>query len=168
MVLADSVFLPFGCESLHNSCMRVDISRDQALQKLLTFVERHKLMLLDPFSFVRINLCSRSAPLFHHLQRLGQWFYVLRHAKDELVVSRINGAAEKLPALGVSPGNQEILATHHVPLEAGSHQPIDVLANGNEHLSSQVAAFLAAVKLVLEVHSRRAVFCKELCELEHC
>ena len=74
-------------------------------------------MFFDPFRLVGINLGPRGAFHLHDLQRLGKRLDVFGHAKNEFVISRIDGAAEQLPTFGISSGNDEVLTAHQVPLK---------------------------------------------------
>ena len=78
------------------------------------------------------------------------------------MVSSVDCTAEELPTFRICPSDEKILTSHEIPLKAGSNQSIDVLSDGYENLSSEVAAFLAPVKLILEMHSCCSILCKEL------
>jgi hypothetical protein len=53
-------------------------------------------------------------------------------------------------------------------LEACGYEAVDVVTNRNENLSCEMAAFLAAMKLVFKVNTCGAVLSKKLCELNDC
>lgn len=118
-----------------------------------------------PVALVRIDLRGAGSVAFHRLERLCQRLNVFRDAQDELVVPDIDGAAEQLPALRVGARNDEILRPHQIPLEPRRDQAVDMLADGDEHFAGQMAAFLAPVELVFEMHGRRAVLGEQLGQL---
>jgi hypothetical protein len=50
-------------------------------------------------------------------------------------------------------------------LVTSGYQSVDVIANWNENLASQVTAFLSTVELVFEMDGSSAIFSKQFCEL---
>lgn len=133
-----------------------------------SLVKRHKLGRLDPVGLERVNLGACRALGLHGLDGLGQGLELrVSDSEDELVVADVDGAADELAALRVCPGEDEVLAPHDVPLEARRVEAVDVLAGRHEDLTGEMAAFLAAVQLVLEVYRGSAVLREELGELEN-
>ena len=78
------------------------------------------------------------------------------------MIACIDSTAEKLSTLCVSPCKNEVLTTHHVPLEASSDQSVDVFANRHKHLASKMTALLTTVKLILEMNGSSTVLCEKL------
>lgn len=136
------------------------------IQSLRTFVERDELVLLDPVELKGVDLRGGSALPLHGLQGLREWLHLLGDTEDELVVARVNGAADQLSAFRVRTGDDQVLGSHQVPLEAGGHQAVDVFAHGDKDLAGQVTALLATVELVLEVDGGGTVLGEELGQLQ--
>ena len=136
------------------------------IRSLRTFVERDELVLLDPVELKGVDLRGSSTLPLHGLQGLREWLDLLGDTEDELVVARVNGAADQLSAFRVRTGNDQVLGSHQVPLEAGGHQAVDVFAHGDKDLAGQVTALLATVELVLEVDSGGTVLGEELGQLQ--
>jgi hypothetical protein len=78
------------------------------------------------------------------------------------VVTHVNGTAEQFSALRVGSRNDQVLDTHHIPLEASRNESVDVLSHRDQDFASKMAAFLSAVELVLEVNGRSTIFSKQL------
>ena len=132
-----------------------------------TFVERHKLVLLDPIKLKSVNLTGRSAFPLHRLESFGQGLDLFRDTENELVVADIDGTADQLTTLRVSAGNDQILTAHQIPLESCSDKTVDVFAHGDKNLACQVATLLATMHLVLEVNCSRAVLSEKLRQLQN-
>ena len=146
---------------------RVLVRKQKLNGLVLTLIERHERVLLHPLQLKCINLRTGSTREFHVLEGLGQRFGLLRHTEDELVVPDIDVVAQKLSALGVRSRDKQVLGAHHVPLEPGGDESVDVLGHGHEDLASKVTALLAAMELVFKVNSSSAVLREKLCQLEH-
>jgi len=125
-------------------------------------------MLLYPFSFILVNIRTCCPFKLHSLQRLSQRLNVLCHTKDIFMITNVDCAADQLSRFGVCPGDDKILAAHHVPLESCGYQSVDVLTHRHKDFTCQVTAFLAAMQLIFEVDSRGAILCEELGKLQHC
>jgi phosphoribosylformylglycinamidine (FGAM) synthase-like amidotransferase family enzyme len=76
------------------------------------------------------------------------------------VVTHIDCAADESAALGICAGNDQVLTSHHIPLESSCDQSVDVLTHWDEHFACKMAALLSTVQLILKVNGRRAILCK--------
>ena len=133
-----------------------------------SLIKGDELGALDPFSLESINLRALGALSLHGLDSLGQRLDGrVRDAKDEFVVADINSRRDQLARLGVGTGNDQVLASHDIPLESSSVEAVDMFAGRNQNLTSEMAALLAAVKLVFEVNGSSTVLGKELGKLEN-
>lgn len=88
-------------------------------------------------------------------------------AEDEGVVPRVDGGGDEGGGLGVGARDGEQVAAHDVGLGADGHEPVDVLADGHEHLARHVPALLGPRRLVLDVDPRRAALHEQLRQLHH-
>lgn len=61
------------------------------------------------------------------------------------MIPNVDSAAQQLPALRVGSGDDQVLTSHQIPLEARGYQTVDVLAGRNEDLTGQMSALLATV-----------------------
>jgi len=84
------------------------------------------------------------------------------------VISGIDGAAKEFATLRIRPCNDEVLTTHHVPLKACCHKPVNVFSYWYENFTSEMTALFTAVELILEVYGCCTVLCKEFGKLEYC
>ena len=125
-------------------------------------------MALDEIQLVCIDCLWRSTIPLHRLKLFGKRFDFLCNAEDELVVPNIDGAAEQFAALRIRARDYQVLYAHQVPLEARSHESINVLAHRHENLARQMSALLAAVQLVFKVDGRSTILGKEFSQLEYC
>ena len=62
---------------------------------------------------------------------------------------------------------RRMMLTHDVGLGPDGHEPVDVLADGDEHLAGHVAALLGSWHLVLNMDTGRSLLDEELRELHH-
>lgn len=117
-------------------------------------------MALDPAKFECVDFFGWDALSFHSLEGLGQRFHLLRNTKDEFMITHIDGAADESAALGICSSNDQVLTSHHIPLEPSCDQSVDVFTHWDEHFACKMAAFLSAVQLILKVNGRGTILCK--------
>ena len=89
----------------------------------------------------------------------------VRTAQDEGVVARVDGRRDQRRRFRVSARHGQQVRAQHVGLRPDRDQPVDVLADGHQHLARHVPAFLGAGGLVFDVDAGRALFDEELGEL---
>ena len=63
------------------------------------------------------------------------------------MVAGVDVAADELAGLGVCAGNNEVLAVHQIPLEAGGYKTVDMLSDGDEDLSGKMATLVGGGRL---------------------
>ena len=131
-----------------------------AIVSLLTFIKRHKSVVLDPFRFVFVNFFSCCTFKLHRLQCFGEGFNVFGHTENEFMIPYIDCTTEEFARFRVSPRNDEILAAHEIPLKPSGNQAIDMFPNGYKNFAREVAALLSTMQLIFEMHSCRAVLGK--------
>jgi hypothetical protein len=78
------------------------------------------------------------------------------------MVAHINGTADQLSALRVRTGNNQVLGSHHIPLEPGCDESVDVFTHGDKNLASKVTALLSAMQLVFKVNGCGTVLSEKL------
>jgi len=129
-------------------------------------VEAHQPGLLEPLVLDGLQLVAELARLLggdHEVvERLQPR---VRGAQDEGVVARVDGRRDERRRLGVGARHRDQVAAHDVGLRTDRHEPVDVLADGHEHLARHVPALLGARGLVLDVDARRALLDEELGQL---
>lgn len=82
------------------------------------------------------------------------------------MVPRVDVSLNQGGGHGVRPGHEDGLHSHHVELQSGRDEAVDVLADGDQHLPCHVAAFLGDGGLVLDVDPGRPALDEELAELD--
>jgi hypothetical protein len=151
--------------------VKITKAKTKAKVKILkernTFINCDQFVFLDPVKFVCIDLVRGSAFPLHGLEGLRKGLHIFRNAKNELVVTDINGATDQSTALRVCSGNDQVLTAHHIPLEPGGDQSVDVFAHGYEYLARKMATLLSAMELILEMDRRSTIFCEQFGKLEN-
>ena len=92
-----------------------------------TFVKSYQLMAFDPRRFVFVNLFASGALGIHNLDGLRKRLNIFGNSENELMISRVNRAAQKLTTFRISSSDDQIFAAHKIPLKPGGYQTIDVL-----------------------------------------
>lgn len=103
------------------------------LGRKYTFIESHQVVPGNPLGLNLSDLGSTGSRLLKLKQNLAQRLSVFCDTQDELVIPRINCAADEFTGLGIGTGDDQILSAHDVPLEASGNEAVDVLANGNKN-----------------------------------
>ncbi|RUS17224.1 hypothetical protein BC937DRAFT_90251 [Endogone sp. FLAS-F59071] len=86
-------------------------------------------------------------------------------AENERMVASVNIGGEERGSFGVRAGNDEVLDTHNIELNAESDEAVDVLRDRDEHLTSHMTALLGASSLIFAVNARGAALDKHFGEL---
>lgn len=97
-------------------------------------------MASHPFGLNFGDLGSAGPLALQLKENLAQGLGVVCHSENEFVVAGIGGAADELSGLGIGTGDDEVLGSHDVPLEAGRNQAVDVLTDGDEDLAGKMTA----------------------------
>jgi len=77
-------------------------------------------------------------------------------AENERLVALVSRAVEERRGLGIGARHEKSRHPHHVELEAGRVEPLDLFIGGNQDLAPLVPALLGARSLVLDVVSGNA------------
>ena len=117
----------------------------------------HDARFVVPLLVERRELRAGSAALDPFLQRVAQRFSLLRGAEQELVVARVGVRVQQRGRLRDSARYDNQLDARDIRRQTSRHHALAVLAHRHQHLAGHVSELLVAVRLVLEVHSCRAV-----------
>ena len=96
------------------------------------------------------------APQHRQVGRLVGGQVAPGHAQHEGLVALVGGAVQQRGGLGVGARHDDARHAHHVQLEAGRVETLDLLVAAHQHLAALMAALLLARALVLDVVARHA------------
>eukprot|EP00123_Amoebidium_parasiticum_P010021 comp19842_c0_seq1/m.23907 comp19842_c0_seq1/g.23907 ORF comp19842_c0_seq1/g.23907 comp19842_c0_seq1/m.23907 type:complete len:574 (+) comp19842_c0_seq1:210-1931(+) len=130
-----------------------------------SLAKRHALGILVPLLGNLIELVSILASSSGGNQNLVKVAHILGGPNDERVVTGVDVGRQEGGSLGVRAADNNALDAHYVELEAGSHQAVDVLLDGHQHLAAHVAALLGAGSLILQMDTSSAVLDEHLGQL---
>ena len=127
----------------------------------------HRLGLGEPLFLESDELGDRRRPRSRHGWRMSTKGsrLVLVVSENEGVVTPVDVGGDVGSRLGIGTGNDEVLNTHDVVLETNGNQTVNVLLDGDKHLTGHVTTLFGTGSLVLNVDTGGTLFDKELGEL---
>lgn len=122
--------------------------------------------LLDPVVLNSLEIVTVQASVLgsSHLDDKGLEIGV-GDSQDEGVVAGIDVGGDQGGGLRVGTGNDQVLDTHDIELDAGGDQAVNVLRDGDQDLAGHVTALLGTGHLILQMDTGSTTLDKHLGEL---